>query len=121
MENQYDFKKEWESTKQVLMKFSKEAVTMAKKGEEELVKFSKKANLYVNAKSMDLQKEKLIYQIGREYVKSLNEPTKPNSLDKIVKELNVLEKKSEALKQKIKMDNQKKKTTKKTSKAKEVI
>jgi len=48
MPRQYDFKKEWEKTRAQLVKFSKEAVNVAKKGEKELVAFSRKSKLQID-------------------------------------------------------------------------
>ena len=74
MPGHYDFKKEWEKTKNQLTKFSKEAARVAKKGEEELIKFSRQSKLHVNATAISLKKEKLYYMIGKEYMqKRLNE------------------------------------------------
>jgi len=56
MPKQYDFKKEWEKTRDQLTKFSKEAVAVAKKGEKELVKFSRQSKLHVDATSISLKK-----------------------------------------------------------------
>ena len=66
---QYDFKKEWEKTKEQLVKFSKEAAIVAKKGEEELIKFSHRSKLHVDSTTASLKKEHLYYQIGKEFSK----------------------------------------------------
>ena len=101
MSTQYDFKKEWEKTRSQIEKFSKEAVKMAKKGEKELVEFSRKSKLHVDTTAISLKKEHLYYLIGKEYAKE-NAPVKPTAkLTKLLGELKKADRKQRALKRKI--------------------
>ena len=109
MSGQYDFKKEWEKTRSQLAKFSKEAMIVAKKGEQELVKFSRKSKLHVDATAFSLRKEKLYYLIGKEYA-SAKEPEKSTpKLKKLVAELNKVNKDQQALQRKLKKPSTKSK------------
>jgi len=65
MSGRYDFKGEWEKTRVQLAKFSKEAAKVAKRGEEELIKFSRQGKLHVDSTAMSLRREKLYYLIGK--------------------------------------------------------
>ena len=99
---QYDFKKEWEKTRTQLAKFSKEAIKIAKKGEKEFIKFSRKSRLHVGATSVSLKKEQLYYLIGKEYARA-KEPEKSTlKLTKLMNELNKADRKQSILKQKLK-------------------
>ena len=102
MPTQYDFKKEWEKTRNQLTKFSKEAVKMAKKGEKELVEFSRKSKLHVDTTAISLKKEHLYYLIGKEYTKE-NAPAQPTAkLTKLLNELKKADREQKVLKRKIK-------------------
>jgi hypothetical protein len=97
----YDFKKEWEKTREQLNKFSKEAVKMAKQGEKELVKFSRRSKLHVDSTALSLKKEHLYYQIGKEYA-SAQAPAQPTvKLTKLLGELKKADRQQQALKRKI--------------------
>ena len=102
MTEKYDFKKEWPNMKKKLMEMSREAVKLAKKGEEELVKFSQKSKLHIDAASLGLKKEKLFYQIGKEYVRAKCPGIKTPRLAKLIEELEAVDKAEKALKREIK-------------------
>lgn len=102
MSGQYDFKKELEKTKSQLIKFSKEAIEIAKKGEEEILKFSKRGKLHVDATAVNLKKEKLLYLIGKEYVEK-KFPEKPTGkLKTLVDEFGEISKEQKSIKRKLK-------------------
>jgi len=102
MSSNYDFKKEWEETKNKFVKFSKEAADIAKKGEVELIKISRKSKLHIDSTAISLKKEKLYYLIGKEYAKAKN-PANPSArLTKLVEELKQAEKEQKVLKSKFK-------------------
>jgi len=101
MPTQYDFKKEWEKTRNQLAKFSKEAVKMAKKGEKELVEFSRKSKIHVGTTAISLKKEKLYYLIGKEYAHTGDPEKVTPKLKKLVEELNKADKKQLALKRRL--------------------
>ena len=101
MKKQYDLKTEWEKTKKMLTKFSQEAALLAKKGEEELVVFSKKSKMHIDATATHLKIEKLYYEIGKEYA-HLKDPTKSSDkLDKLIREIHAFEKEEKTIKSKI--------------------
>lgn len=101
MTNSHDYKTEWEKTKKQLVQFSKEALEVAKKGEQELIKLSKKSKLHIDSTAIILQKEKLYYLIGKEYVKTAD-TKKPNAkLKKFVAELRAAEKEQKVIQGKI--------------------
>jgi len=102
MSGQYDFKKEWEKTKIQLTKFGKEAARVAKKGEKELMKFSRQSKLHVDATAVSLKKEKLYYMIGKEYMQSKDLEKETPKLAKLVIELNKANKIQLAIKRKLK-------------------
>jgi len=102
MPTQYDFKKEWEKTRDQLAKFSKEAVKVAKKGEKELVSFSKKSKLHIDATAISLKKEHLYYLIGKEYIKE-GAPAEPMAkLAKLIAEIKKADKDQQVLNRKLK-------------------
>jgi hypothetical protein len=102
MPMQYDFKKEWEKTRDQLAKFSKEAAKVAKKGEQELVKFSRRSKLHIDATAISLKKEHLYYLIGKEYTKE-NTPAEPTpKLAKLINELKKADKEQQTLNRKLK-------------------
>lgn len=109
MTQQYDFKKEWPKIKKKLMDVSQEAVQLAKKGEEELVKFSQKSKLQVDIAALNLKKEKLYYQIGKEYVRAKCPGEKTPRLKSFVDELQKAADEEKALRRKIKSSAKKKK------------
>jgi len=102
MPTHYDFKKEWEKTRTQLTKFSKEAAKVAKKGENELIKFSRQSKLHVDATAISLKKEKLYYMIGKEYMQCTDLEKETPKLTKLVTELKKANKAQSALKRKLK-------------------
>jgi len=102
MAENHDFKKDWEKTKVQLQKLSKEAAKAAKKGEEQLVKFSRRSKLHIDSTAMTLKKEQLFYRIGKEYV-SLKEAGIPSvKLKKLVSDLDNANKEQSTIKDKLK-------------------
>lgn len=107
MPEKYNFKKEWPKIKKKLLDMSQEAKILAKKGEEELIKFSEKSKLHIDVTSLNLKREKLFYQIGKEYVKAKYPGTKTAKLKKLVDDLEKVKKDEQALKRKIKLAEKK--------------
>jgi len=101
MPGQYDFKKEWEKTRNQLEKFSKEAVKVAKKGEIELIKFSRQSKLHVDATAISLKREKLYYMIGKEYAHVKDSDNATPKLGKLITELEKINRRQLALKRKL--------------------
>ena len=101
MASQFDFKKEWETIKNQLIRFSKEASEVAKKGEEELVKFSHRSKLHFDSAAANLKKEGLYYLIGREYVRQ-KDHGRSAKLSKLLEEFRNMEKDERSLKRKLK-------------------
>ena len=99
---QFDFKKEWEKTKKQLMKFSQEAANIAKKGEQEILEFSRKGKLFIDSKAISLKKDTLYKQIGEAYVR-LKDPLKPTAkLKRLVDEVKKIDKEERSLKKQLK-------------------
>ncbi len=97
-----DFLKEWPAIKKQLVTFSQEAGSLVKKGEKEIVRLSKKGKLHLDSTTLAMQKEKLFYQIGKEYVKN-NCPSEPTaSLKKLIEQLKSIDKKRKTVQLKIK-------------------
>lgn len=102
MSEQYDFKKEWPKIKKKLMDVSQEAVVLAKKGEAELIKFSQKSKLHVDVAALNLKKEKLFYQIGKEYVRAKYPAEKTAKIKGLADELEGIVREEKVLQRKIK-------------------
>ena len=102
MKTQHDFKKDWEKTKQQLIKFSKEAAELAKKGEKEIIKFSHRSKIHIDSTAINLKKERLFYLIGKEYVKSKNKDGQSAKLNKLFEELKTANSQQRTLKSQLK-------------------
>ena len=102
MPKEHDFKKDWEKAKKQLNLFSKEALVLAKKGEQEFIKFSHRGKLHLNSTAIDLKREKLYYLIGKEYVKA-NAPAQPTSaMTRWLEELERIDKEQKAVRNELK-------------------
>lgn len=117
MPENYDFKSEWPKIKKKLVNLSQEAMVLAKKGEEELVKFSHKSKLHIDATAFRLKKEKLYYRIGKEYVKTGKLKEISITMKKMLEELKDIEKGESALKKEMKAEKPKKSRVKRSVKA----
>ncbi len=116
MSKHYDVKSEWEKTKKQLAKFGKEASKLAKKGEEELLKFTHQSKIHLDSTAVGLKKEKLYYQIGKEVVK-LKDLTKPTAaLKGLIEDYHKIDAEQKSIKSQLKKSA--KKTAKKTAKRK---
>src|SRR3989344_6140441 len=78
MSKEHDFKKDWEKARKQLNLVGKEAMVLAKKGEQEFVRFSHRGKLHLSSTAIDLKREQLYYLIGKEYVKAQT-PAQPTS------------------------------------------
>lgn len=101
MERKQDFKKEWESIKSHLAKFAKETSELAKKGEEELGRFSQRTKLHWDTATVSLKKERLCYLIGREYIRSQNKGQPSANLNELLEEYKKLDTEEKSLKRKL--------------------
>lgn len=116
MAKHYDVKKEWEKTKKQLAKFGKEATKLAIKGEKELLKFTQQSKIQLDSTAVGLKKEKLYYQIGKEFVK-LKDITKPTvAIKDLLSEYHNIDKQQAQIKAKLKKKATKKTVAKKTAK-----
>ena len=77
MSQNYDVKQEWEKTKKQLVRFGHEVGELVRKGEDEIIHLSQKGKIQIEATTTTLKKEKLYYQIGKEYV-ALSDVSKPS-------------------------------------------
>lgn len=108
MKQKYDFSKEWPKMKKQLMEFSKEAVEVVKKGEEELVRLSQAGKLRVDATTIGLKKEHLFYLIGKEYARTAPEKIENTKLKKLFAELDTLDRQLRVIKRTMKQGTKKK-------------
>jgi hypothetical protein len=97
-----DFQKEWPKIRKQLQDIGREAAKLAHKGEEELVKISKKGKMRLDATSINLKREKLYYELGKTYAKEGFPGAGSPALKKIVGEIEKLESQSRSLKRKLK-------------------
>ncbi|MGE0269136.1 MAG: hypothetical protein AB7S78_11860 [Candidatus Omnitrophota bacterium] len=116
MAQNYDVKTEWEKTKEQLIKFGKEASELVKKGEIELVKITKQSKIQLDATTAGLKKEKLYYQIGKEFVKLRNPASPSPLLKKLLEEYKGIDQEQKSLQTKLKRKNSTDKTKKSTKK-----
>src|SRR3989338_7180217 len=107
MNNQEEIKKEWQKTKEHWLKFSREAVKIAKLGEKELVRLSLQGRLHLDATAINLKKDKLYYLIGKEYVKLKNPAESSEGLRKYVAELRRVHKHQRSLMSQMEKKNNK--------------
>jgi len=98
----YDFKKDWPKIKKDLARLSQEALTLAKKGEEQLVKLSHKGKLQLDAAALGLKKEHLYHLVGKEYFKSKCACPKSPKMQQLLNDLHSIDKEQKELKKKIK-------------------
>jgi len=88
--------------KKQFVKFSGEAVVLAKKGEKEFIRLSKEGKLRVDSATVGVKREHLLYLIGKEYVRLGCLGSKSAKLKKFINELEVLKKKESVLKRTLK-------------------
>ncbi len=112
----YDFKKEWPKIKKELVRVSQEALDLAKKGEEELIKITKKGKLHMDTTALNLKKEHLFLRIGKEYVRGAKPATQTAKMKQLLKEMDKLEKEIKQTEGKLKKTPKKKTARKKTAK-----
>ena len=97
-----DWKKEWPKLKKQLERYGQEALVLAKKGEQEAKRLSEEGKLRLKATTLGLQKERLYYQIGKEYVKSQLSGKKNAQVDKLVGQVKKITQEEKTLNRKIK-------------------
>ncbi len=102
MDEGYDFKKEWPKIQKELRRMSDEALKVVKKGEKELVKFSKVSRVHVDSAALRLKQEHLFHLLGREYVKAKFPGTHSPKMKKLIGEYSKLEKELTVLRQELK-------------------
>ena len=101
MTERKDFQKEWPKIKKQLTSFSQQAMQMAKKGEREFVRLSKRGKLHLDSTALNLKKEHLYHLIGQEYIRAKC-PAKPNAkLQQLIDEVASIDKEQKTLKQQI--------------------
>jgi len=115
MKTGYDMKKEWPKIKKELVRVSQEALDLAKKGEEELIKITQKGKLHVDTTALNLKKEHLFLRIGKEYVKAKGSGPQTPKMKQLLKSLDKLEKDIKETKKKLAIKPKKKAAKKKRS------
>ena len=102
MPKEHDFKKDWQKTRQQLTQFSKEALILAKKGEQEFIKFSHRGKLYLDSTAIDLKREQLYYLIGKEYVNAQAPAQPTTAMAKLLDDIARIDKEQKALRSELK-------------------
>jgi hypothetical protein len=97
-----DFKKEWPRLRKQLMRYSQEALVLAKRGEEKIKDLSKEGKLRFDVTTLGVKKEHLYYRIGKEFVKSRSAGKENPRLHKLLEELKRVNKEMRTLNRKIK-------------------
>ena len=75
---------------------------MAKKGEVEFAKLSKRSKLHIDSTTLTLKKEHLYYLIGREYSKLKDRSQPSTALTEFLAELEAADKEQRELQKKLK-------------------
>ena len=101
-----DLKNDWPKIKKQLLDVSQQAMELVKKGEEEVVKLTKKGKLQVDLASCSLKREQLYYQIGKEFVKAKYPGSHTEKMNTLISELTAVEKEEKALHKRIKAEKQ---------------
>lgn len=102
MPKEHDFKKDWQRTRQQLTQFSKEALILAKKGEQEFIKFSHRGKLHLDSTAIDLKREQLYYLVGKEYVKAKAPAQPTTAMVKFLDEIERIDKEQKAVRNELK-------------------
>ena len=102
MKDEFDFKKEWEKTKDQLSILSQEASKWAKKGEKEFLQLSHRSKLHLDSTAVNLKREHLYYLIGREYSRLKNHTRPTSKLTELMAELRSVNKEYAHLSQELK-------------------
>ncbi len=114
MKIQYDFKKEWPKTKEMLLKFSQDALELAKKGEERIVTLSQEGKKKLDATALSMKKEQIYYLIGKEYVAARCPSEKTPKIKKYLAELRLTDKKLDQIHRQKKKDKTQRRTKRNT-------
>lgn len=102
MVKEHDFKKDWEKARKQLDLISKEAIVLAKKGEQEFIKLSHRGKLHLSSTAIDLKREQLYYLLGKEYVKA-KAPAQPTSaMTKWLEDLERIDKEQKTVRNELK-------------------
>ena len=92
MEDGYDLKQEWPKIRKELKRVSEEALKIVKRGEVEIVKFSKAGKIHVDSAALRLKQEHLFHLLGKEYAKNRFPGPHSPRMGKLIEEYHRLEK-----------------------------
>lgn len=84
------------------MDFSRQAVQMAKKGEKEFIRLSRRGKMHLDATALGLKKEHLYHLIGQEYIRAKYPSTPTPKLKQLIAEFERIEKEKKSLGRQIK-------------------
>lgn len=98
----YDFKQEWPKIKKQLGKLSQEAIQIAKKGEDQLLKLSHKGKMHVDSAALALKKEHLYHLVGKAYVQNQCGCPKSTKMQKLIAEVQQIERDIKSIRKRIK-------------------
>jgi len=101
----YDFKKEWPRIREELVHVSHEALTLAKKGEKEVRRFSQKGKWQFDATALKLKQNHLYGKIGEEYLKAKCPAQPTPQLKKLVDEWDKIDREIKSINKKIRTFN----------------
>ena len=101
-EGKNDFKQDWTKIKEQLLDFSQQAIDMAKKGEEQIVKFSQKGRLHLSSATLKLKKEQVLHLVGQEYIRAKCPAAPTPKLKRLIDELNKIDQERKILAKQIK-------------------
>jgi hypothetical protein len=107
MAPQNDFKKEWPEIRKQLTNMSREALKLAKKGEDHLLALSKKGKLHLDTAAMEWKRDHIYERIGREYIKANCPGPHTPRLKQYIDELNRMEKNILLLKKRLQAPEEK--------------
>ena len=101
MKKSYDFNQDWPKLKKQLMEFSQDALSLAKKGEAEVLKFSKRGKLHFDSTALQLKREHICHSIGKEYIKAQCPGPHTPELKKFITQLSRVDRDIEVLKKRL--------------------
>jgi len=98
-----NIEKAWPEVKDRLYKIGKDALELAKYGEEKVVKLSKKSKLQFGLVTLQLKREQLYYKLGKEALSLLKKGViKNKKLKSMYGQISILDKQINSIKRNIK-------------------
>lgn len=96
------FSENWPKVKEQLSELAREALILAKRGEEQLEKAASRGKLQLEQASLAFKRDQFLYLIGREYVKA-KFPARPTpALKRLLSRLQELDIEKKAIRKRLK-------------------